>query len=145
MNTASPSPPTQTPPATAMTAEDERTTEWPPALPEDLDTIKEFIQHDENDDYIPSVNVRNRPQEETRMLFLPGEFNTVNIDALVDPGAYINAISERDTERLRENASQCIVNRAPPPPFKVQYANADLEQPLATYTLRFKIGDYTFE
>ena len=32
-----------------------------------------------------------------------------------------------------------------PPPFKVQYANAELEQPLATYTLRFKIGDYTFE
>ena len=44
-----------------------------------------------------------------------------------------------------KNASQCIVNKAPPPPFKVQYANAELEQPLATYTLHFKIGDYTFE
>ena len=32
-----------------------------------------------------------------------------------------------------------------PPPFKVQYANAEIEQPLATFTLRFKIGDYTFE
>ena len=36
------------------------------------------------------------------------------------------------------------VSKTPPPPFKVQYANAELEQPLATYTLRFKIGDYTF-
>ena len=27
----------------------------------------------------------------------------------------------------------------------MQYAKAELEQPLATYTLRFKIGDYTFE
>ena len=79
------------------------------------------------------------------MLFLPVEFNTVKIDALVDSGAYINAISERDAENASQTASQCIVNKAPPPPFKVQYANAELEQPLATYTLRFKIGDYTFE
>ena len=77
--------------------------------------------------------------------FYQSEFNKVKIDALVDSGAYINAISERDAEKLRQHASQCIVNKAPPPPFKVQYANAELEQPLATYTLRFKIGDYTFE
>ena len=84
-------------------------------------------------------------KKKKRMLFLPIEFNTVKIEALVDSGAYINAISERDAEKLHQNASQCIVNKAPPPPFKVQYANAELEQPLATYTLRFKIGDYTFE
>ena len=80
-----------------------------------------------------------------QMLFLPVEINTVKIDALVDSGAYMNAFSERDADKLRKHASQCIVNKAPPPPFKVQYANAELEQPLATYTLRFKIGDYTFE
>ena len=79
------------------------------------------------------------------MLFLPVEFNTVKIDVLVDSGAYITAISKRDAEKFRQNASQCIVNRAAPTPFKVQYANAEFEQPLATYTLRFKIGDYTFE
>ena len=84
-------------------------------------------------------------KKKKRMLFLPVEFNTVKIDALVDSGAYINAISERDADKLRQHASQCIVNKALPPPFKVQYANAELEQPLATYTLRFKIGDYTFE
>ena len=79
------------------------------------------------------------------MHFLPVDINTVRIDALVDSGAYINAIGERDAEKFRQNASQCIVNRAPPPHLKVQYANAELEQPLATYTLRFKIGDYTSE
>ena len=84
-------------------------------------------------------------KKKERMLFLQVEFNTIKIDALVDSGVYINAISERDAEKLRQNASQCIVNRAPPPPFKVQYANAELEQRLATYFLRFKIGDYTFE
>ena len=46
---------------------------------------------------------------------------------------------------MLENSAKTRVNKAPPLPFKVQYANAELEQPLATYTLRFKIGDYTFE
>ena len=79
------------------------------------------------------------------MLFLPVEFNTVKTDALVDSGAYINAISKKDAENLRQDPSQCIINKAPPPRCEVQYANAEQEQPLATYTLRFKTGDYTFE
>ena len=48
-------------------------------------------------------------------------------------------------EEIRQNASQCIINEAPLPPFKVQYGNTELEQLLATYTLRFQSGDYTFE
>ena len=127
-----------------MNAEDEVTTECPSKLPEDLDVIKEFIQHDKYDDYIPLMSAIALKKKK-RMLFLPIEFKTVKIDTLDDSGAYINAISERDAEKLRQNAIQCIVNRAPPPPFKVQYANAELEQPLATYTIRFKIGHYTFE
>ena len=127
-----------------MNAEDEVTTECPSKLPEDLDVIKEFIQHDKYDDYIPLMSAIALKKKK-RMLFLPIEFKTVKIDTLDDSGAYINAISERDAEKLRQNAIQCIVNRAPPPPFKVQYANAELEQPLATYTIRFKIGEYTFE
>ena len=54
-------------------------------------------------------------KKKKRMLFLPVELNTVKIDALVNSGAYINAISEREAEKLRQNASQCIVNKAPPP------------------------------
>ena len=136
--------PPKTAPVTTLMNDDVEITECPSKLPEDLDTIKEFIQHDKDDDYIPLMS-SIALKKKKRMLFLPVEFNTVKIDALVDSGAYINAISERDAEKLRQHASQCIINKAPPPPFKVQYANAELEQPLATYTLRFKIGDYTFE
>ena len=57
------------------------------------------------------------------MLFLPLEFHEVKIDALVDSGAYVNAISERDAKKGHE-APQCIIHKAPPPPFKVEYANA---------------------
>ena len=127
-----------------MTVQDEGTTECPLTLPEDLDVVKEFIQHDKEHDYIPLMSAVALKKKK-RMLFLPVDFNSVKIDALVDSGAYINAISERDAERLQQNANQCIINKAPPPTFKVQFANADLEQPRATYTLRFKIGDYTFE
>ena len=143
-STVSPSPPTQTAPATAMTDEDEETTECHSKLLEDLDVIKEFIQHDKYDDYIPLMSAIAL-EKKKRMIFLPVEFNTVKIDALVNSGAYINAISERYAEKHRQNASQGIVNIAPPHPFKVQYADAELEQPLATYTLRFKKGDYIFE
>ena len=48
-------------------------------------------------------------------------------------------------KKTNKNANQCIINKAPHPLFKVQYANAELEQPVATYTMRFKIGDYTFK
>ena len=137
-------PPTQTAPATAMTESNDAEIEYPTSLPDDLDVIKEFIQHDKDDDYIPLMSAIALKKKK-RMLFLPIDFNSVKIDALVDSGAYINAISERDAEKLRQDANQCIIHKAPPPPFKVQYANAELEQPLATYTLRFKIGNYTFE
>ena len=62
------------------------------------------------------------------MLFLPAEFNTVKIDTLVNSGAYINAISERDAKKISERDAE----RDVPPPFKMQYANDELEQPLAT-------------
>ena len=137
-------PPTQTAPATAITESNDAEIEYPTSLPDDLDVIKEFIQHDKDDDYIPLMSAITLKKKK-RMLFLPVDFNSVKIDALVDSGAYINAISERDAEKLRQDANQCIIHKAPPPPFKVQYANAELEQPLATYTLRFKIGNYTFE
>ena len=99
----------KTAPATAMTNGDDEITECPSKLPEDLDVIKEFIQHDKDDDYIPLMS-EIALKKKKRKLFLPVEFNTVKIDALVVSGSYINAFSERDAEKLRQNISQCIVN-----------------------------------
>ena len=109
--------PPKTAPATAMTNKDEEITECPSKLPKDLDVIKEFIQHEKDDDYIPLMSAIALKKKK-RMLFLPVEFNTAKIEALVGSGAYINAISERDVEKLQQNASQCLVNKAPPPTFQ---------------------------
>ena len=49
-------PPPQTGPATEVPENNKETTEYPPQLPEDIDVIKEFIQHDKNDDYIPLMS-----------------------------------------------------------------------------------------
>ena len=102
----------------ATTSEDKETTGCSSKLPEDLDVIKEFIQHDKQDDYIPLLSAIAL-RKKKRMLFLPAEFNTLKIDALVYSGAYINAISERDAAKIKEHASKCIIIEAPPPPFKV--------------------------
>ena len=75
-NTASLSPSPQTAPATAIAVEDEEITECHPTLPEDLDVIKEFIQHDKNDDYIPLMSAITLKKKK-RMLFLPVDFNSV--------------------------------------------------------------------
>ena len=55
-------------------------------LPLDLNVIKDFIQHDKDNDNIPllsAITLKNK----RRMLFIPLEFHKVKIDALVDSGA----------------------------------------------------------
>ena len=123
---------------------DDEMMDYPEQIPEDLEPIKEFIQHTGDDDYIPLMSAITLKKKK-RMLFLPLDFAKITIDALVDSGAYINVISENDADKIREQEDNPVVKEAPPPPFKIQYANTALEKPLATYTMKFKIGNYTFE
>ena len=107
----------QTAPAAVVTDNNEDTTECLPPLPQDLEVIKEIIQHEKDDDYIPFLSAITLKKMK-RMLFLHIEFNNVKIDALVDSGAYINAISERDAKQIKHNSSNCIIKKAPPPLLK---------------------------
>ena len=141
---ASSPPSPQTAPATDTLKNNEATRECPRTLPQILDAIKYFIQHDEDADYI-SLRSAIALKDKKRMLFLSIEFSNVKRDSLVDSGAYNKAISERDAEEIKQSPIHGIINKAPPPPFKLQYAIAELEHALATYTMQFKIGDYTFE
>ena len=82
------SPPTTAPelPTQDNNYEDDEVTECPQQLPYDLNIIKEFIQHDKDDDYIPLMSAITLKKKK-RMLFIPLDFENTRIDALVDSGA----------------------------------------------------------
>ena len=84
-----PSPQSQRAPSTLPVHEpthDDNITEPSVSLPQDLDVIKKFIQHDNKHDFIPLMSAITI-KKKRKMLFLPLEINKVKIEALVDSGA----------------------------------------------------------
>ena len=45
---------------------------------------------------------------------------------------------------IRNNTENCISKNYPQPPFKIESANATIEQHIATADMQFNIGSYTF-
>ena len=45
---------------------------------------------------------------------------------------------------IKMNSDGCVIKEYPQPPFKIECANAQLEQPIATADIQFNIGTYTF-
>ena len=79
------------------------------------------------------------------MLYVPLDFEiNLTVDALVDSGAFVSAITQDDSETIKPKAPKIILNIDEPPNFQIQVANGQLEKPLATTTLQFEIGDNTF-
>ena len=108
--------------------------------------IREQIVRDENTDelYMPlsSTIVLKRKKE---LLYVPLDFeNGLTIDALVDSGAYVSAIAQKELDRIQQQAPSNIVKIDDPPNFQIQIANGQLEKPTATATLKFDIGDHIF-
>ena len=110
-NAVSPPSPPQIAPATAMTDNNEETTVCPTALPEDPDVIKELFQHDKDDDYIQLMSLI-APKT---IALSTSRIQHCQNRCVVNSGAYINAISERDAEKLKQDASEGIINKAPHP------------------------------
>ena len=108
--------------------------------------IEEGLVRDEqtNEVYLPitSTVVLKRKQE---MLYVPLDFeNNLTVDALVDSGAFVSAIAQDDLESIKQKAPNNILKIDGPPNFQIQVANGQLEKPIATATLKFEIGDYSF-
>ena len=78
------------------------------------------------------------------MLYSPLEFDELTMDGLVNSGAFINAMSWSDYKAIKMNSDNCVIKEYPQPPFKIECANAQLEQPIATADIQFNIGTYTF-
>ena len=65
-------------------------------------------------------------------------------DALVDSGAYVSAIAQKELDRIKQQSPSNILKIDDPPNFQIQVANGQLEKPTATATLNFDIGDQIF-
>ena len=97
-----------------------------------------------NELYMPlsSTIVLKRKKE---MLYVPLDFeNGLTIDAFVDSGAYVRAISQKELDRIQQQSPANILKTDDPPNFQIQVANGQLEKPTATATLKFDIGDHIF-
>ena len=91
---------------------------------------------------LSSTIVLKRKKE---MLYVPLDFeNGLTIDALVDLGAYVSAIAQKELDRFKQQALSNILKIDDPPNFQIKVANGQLEKPAATATLKFDIGDHIF-
>ena len=84
-----------------------------------------------------------KPKKE--MLYVPLDFeNGLTIDALVDSGAYVSAIAQKELDRIKQQSQSKILKIDDLPNFQIQVANGQLEKPTATTTLKFDTGDHIF-
>ena len=80
-----------------------------------------------------------------KMLYVPLDFmNGLTIDALVDSGAYVSVIAQKELDTIKQQTPSNILKIDDPPNFQNQVANGQLEKPTATATLKFDIGDHIF-
>ena len=108
--------------------------------------IEERLVRDDstNELYMPlsSTIVLKRKKQ---MLYVPLDFeNGLTIDALVDSGAYVSAIAQKELDRIQQQSPSNILKIDDSPNFQIQVANGQLEKPTATTTLKFDIGDHIF-
>ena len=81
---------------------------------------------------LSSTIVLKRKKE---MFYVPLDFeNGLTIDALVDSGAYVSAIAQKEFDRIKQQFPSKIQKIDAPPIFQIQVANGELEKPTATAT-----------
>ena len=108
--------------------------------------IQEQLVRDDNTNelYMPlsPIIVLKQTKE---MLYVPLDFkNGLTIDALLDSGAYVSEIAQKELDSIKQQSPSNIPKNDDPPNFQIQVANGQLGKPAATATLKFDIGDHTF-
>ena len=128
-----------------MTTHDSGEDNIPPPKVTTSQIEKRFVRDGiTNELYMPlsSTIVLKRKKE---MLYVPLDFeNGLTIDALVDSGAYVSAIAQKELDRIKQEAPSNILKIEDPPNFQLQVSNGQLEKAKATATLEFDIGDHIF-
>ena len=74
---------------------------------------------------------------------MPPDFeNILTVDASMDSGSLVSAISKKDLNTIKQKATNSFLKIDDPPNFQIQVANGQSEKPLAKTTLNCEIGDY---
>ena len=68
--------------------------------------------------------------------------NGLTIDALVDSGAYVSSIVQKELDRIKQQSPSNLLKIDDPPNFQIQVANGQLGKPTGTATLKVDIGDH---
>ena len=116
---------------------------YPPPIT--ISQIEERLVRDDstNELYMPlssTIDLKRKKE----MLYVPLDFeNGLTIDALVDSGAYVSAMAQKELDRIKQQSPSNILKIDDPPNFQIQVANGQLEKPTATATIKFDIGDHT--
>ena len=70
------------------------------------------------------------PKLKKEMLYVPLDFqNDLTIDSLVDSGAYVGAIAQKELDRNKQQAPSKILKIEEPPNFQIQVAYGQFEKP----------------
>ena len=95
-----------------------------------------------NELYMPlSSTVALKRKKE--MLYVTPDFEKVSkVDALVDSGAYVSAIAQKELDIFKQQALSNILEIDDPPIFQSQMAIGQLEKPIATATLKIDFVDH---
>ena len=84
-------------------------------------------------------------KRKTEKFYVPLDFeNFLTIDALVVCGAYVSPIARKQVNIIKQQAPSNILKIDDPLNFQIQLSNGQLEEPIATDTPKFDIGDYIF-
>ena len=106
---------------------------------------KRLVRDETTDElYMPlsSTIVLKRKKE---MLYVTLDFKKgLTIDALVDSGAYVSAIAQKELDRIKQQSPSNILKTDDSPNFQIHVANGQLQKPTVTATLKFDIGDHIF-
>ena len=111
-----------------------------------ISQIEERLVRDDsiNELYMPlsSTIVLKRKKE---MMYVPLDFdNGLTIDALVNSGAYVSAMAQKELDRIKQRSPSNILKIDDPPNFQIQVSKGQLDKPTAATTLKFDIGDHIF-
>ena len=79
------------------------------------------------------------------MLYVPLDSeNNLTVDAMVDSRTYVSAIAQNDLDTIKQKVPHNILKIHDPSNFQIQVNIGQLEEPLATATLKFETRDNIF-